>query len=83
MKPTQTKTGVAVEILKILNTDPKQSPEMLDHNLPYSRGSIKAALHYLSSLGHVSTVARGFYVITELGECVLRHLSSPSSGGTE
>ena len=83
MKSTQAKTGVAVEILKLLDNEPKITPALMEAMLPYSGGTIKAALHYLSSLGHVSTIARGLYVITELGTCVLRQLSSQSSGGTK
>ena len=74
MKSTETKTGVAVEILKLLQEEAKQSPAMMDSKLPHSIGSIKVALHYLTSLGHVSKVARGLYVITEIGTCVLRQL---------
>ena len=80
MKSTEEKTGVAVEILKLLQEEPKQSPAMMDSKLPHKIGSIKAALHYLTSLGHVSKLARGLYVISELGTCVLRHLLEQSEG---
>lgn len=84
MKATETKTGVAVEILKLLEKEPKITPALMETMLPhYTRGSIKAALHYLTSLGHVSTLARGLYVITDLGKCVLRQLLDQSSRRTE
>ncbi len=78
MKYAKAGTGVAVEVLKLLDEETKQSPGMMDDKLPYAIGSIKAALHYLLSLGHVSRVARGLYVITELGTYVLHQLSRRS-----
>lgn len=83
MKHTQEKAGVAVEILKLLENEPKITPALMEAMLPHSGGTIKAALHYLVSLGHVKTIARGLYVITDIGTCVLHHLSSQSSGGPE
>ena len=69
-----TDMGVSLDILRALEKEARQSPEMLNMNLPqYSLTYIKSALTYLTEMNHVSRVVRGVYEITELGIYVLHH----------
>ena len=63
--------GVALEILKLLETSPRQSPQSMAEALPYGVSSIKSSLVTLLDLGHVSRVVHGLYEITESGKDVL------------
>ena len=71
--------GVELDVLKILERIPRQSPKMVQKNLKnvekleYSIFQIKNALNYHAGSGHVTRVARGIYEITELGKYVLHH----------
>ena len=66
--------GVSLDILKALEAESRQSPEMLDEKLPqYTIFYIKSALTYLTDMNHVRRVVRGMYEITELGKYVLHH----------
>lgn len=90
MKHTlKNKMGVSQDILKTLEDEPRQSPEMIKTNLEiqgkkYSISSIKSALHYMGpkDLYLVGKVARGLYEITDLGKTVLHH-PDQSSGRTK
>jgi len=63
--------GVALEILKLLETSPRQSPQSMAEALPYGVSSIKSSLVTLLDLGHVDRLAHGIYEITESGKDVL------------
>jgi len=64
--------GVALDILRVLEEESRQSPEMIKDSLPqYTIHYIKSALTYLTDLSHVRRVVRGLYEITELGKYVL------------
>ena len=69
-----TDMGVALDVLKALEEESRQSPEMLDEKLPqYTLSYIKSSLTYLTEMSHVKRVVRGMYEITELGKYVLHH----------
>lgn len=63
--------GVALEILKLLEKLPRQSPQSMARALPYGVSSIKVSLVTLLDLGHVNRVVHGLYEITESGKRVL------------
>ena len=63
--------GVALEILKFLETSPRQSPQSMAQSLPYGVSSIKSSLVTLLDLGHVGRLAHGLYEVTESGKHVL------------
>jgi len=69
-----TDMGVSLDVLRVLEGEARQSPEMLNENLPqYSLTYIKSALTYLTEMHHVDRVVRGLYEITDLGKYVLHH----------
>ena len=70
----KTDMGISLDVLKALEAEARQSPEMLDAKLPnYKIAYIKSALTYLTDMNHVKRVVRGMYEITELGLYVLHH----------
>ena len=69
-----TDMGVALDVLRVLEEESRQSPEMIKEKIPqYTIHYIKSALTYLTEMSHVNRVVRGLYEITELGKYVLHH----------
>ena len=63
--------GVGLEILKLLEEKPRQSPQSMANALPYGISSIKTSLVTLRGLKQVKRLTHGIYEITKLGELVL------------
>lgn len=67
--------GVALEILKLLEREPRQSPQTIALKIPNGLSSIKTALVTLSDTGLVIPIAHGVYEITDLGRLILKEKS--------
>ena len=70
---TNSQMGVSLEILKLLEHEPRQTPDFIETKLEYRISSVKTALVYLADMNLVKRVSHGLYVITELGKYVLHH----------
>ena len=77
---TNTQMGVCLEILSLLEKEPRQSPDLIEERLEYSLSSVSTALVYLKDMSLVKRVSRGLYVITELGKYVLHHPLNVNGG---
>ena len=82
--------GVELDVLRVLEKVPRQSPKMVKkylkdvEKLDYSISQVKNALNYHAGSGHATRVARGIYEITELGKYVLHHqVNVQDLGGTK
>ena len=64
--------GPSLEILKLLNSEPRHTIKSMMKKLDLSRSSIKMALLSMTNTRLVKTEAKGLYVITDLGREVLR-----------
>jgi predicted transcriptional regulator len=65
-------TALVLEILQLLASEPRQTPQSISNKLGASISSVKAVLQYHYEVGHVKRVAHGLYEITELGKYVLQ-----------
>lgn len=63
---------IALGILRVLAKEPRQTPQTLQEKLGVSLSSIKSALRFLHELDHIKRLAHGLYIITPLGEYILR-----------
>ena len=68
----ETSLGTSLEILKLLNSEPRHSIISMMEKLDLSRSSIKMALLSMTNTRLVKTEAKGLYVITDLGREVLK-----------
>ena len=59
--------GVALKILQLLKSKPRQTPQTMTKALGVSESSVKSALVYLFDLYHVRKLGHGLYIITESG----------------
>ena len=64
--------GTSLEILKLLDSEPRHTIKSMMKKLSLSRSSIKMALLSMTNTRLVKTEAKGLYVITDLGREVLR-----------
>ena len=70
-------TALVIEIMRLLDKEPRQTPQLISEKLGKPISSVKSALKYLYELKHVKRVSHGLYEITELGEYVLRTIGDP------
>ena len=64
---------IALDILRILEKEPRQTPQILHEKLDVSLSGIKSTLGNLHELKLVSRQARGLYMISALGKHVLEN----------
>ena len=64
--------GTSLEILKLLNSEPRHTIISMMEKLGLSRSSIKMALLSMTDTRLVKKEARGLYIITELGRKALK-----------
>ena len=77
---TNSQMGVCLEILNLLEKEPRQSPDLIEESLEYSLSSVSTALVYLKDMNLVKRVSRGLYIITDLGKYVLHHPLNDKGG---
>ena len=64
--------GTSLEILKLLDSEPRHTIKSMMKKLDLSRSSIKMALLSMTNTRLVKTEAKGLYVITDLGRKALK-----------
>lgn len=67
---------VAVEILKIVEQNPRITPLEISKKLGISLQYIRNTLRTLTELKLLETPVRGVYVLTELGKHILKQISN-------
>jgi len=65
-------TALVLEILQLLASEPRQTPQSISNKLGAPISTVKAVLQYHYGARHVKRVAHGLYEITELGKYVLQ-----------
>ena len=68
----ETSLGTSLEILKLLDSEPRHTIKSMMKKLDLSRSSIKLALLSMTNTRLVKTEAKGLYVITDLGRKALK-----------
>lgn len=64
---------VAIEILKIVQENPRITPAEISQKMGISVQYTRNTLRVLSELELVATAVRGIYLITDLGKTVLEY----------
>jgi Mn-dependent DtxR family transcriptional regulator len=70
---------VAVDILKIVEQNPRITPIEISKKLKTSAQYVRNTLRTLTELGLVETPVRGVYILTSLGKQVLFHVTQKDS----
>ncbi|MBA7490020.1 hypothetical protein ES702_00554 [subsurface metagenome] len=66
-------TTIALELLKVIKENNRITPGEMGNILTYSPQYIRNTLRILGELKLVKTPVRGSYMITNLGEYVMKH----------